>query len=90
MFALIAAFVYDRWHILYMMYSNAPSRLQQVNTFSAYEIKYADRIRSCEDVFLLQDGGLAIFGCDPGRERHNTVMVSLLPSDPRVPPVTQH
>lgn len=60
-----------------MMYKNAPGRLPEINTFRSYEIKFADRVRSCEDVLILESRGLAILACDPGRERWNTVMVRL-------------
>lgn len=58
-----------------MMYKNAPGRLSEINTFRSHEIKFADRVRSCEDVLILESRGLAILACDPGRERWNTVMV---------------
>ena len=46
-----------------------------VNTAKSYEIKFEDRLRSCEDAFLIEKEGLAILACDAGRERFNTVMV---------------
>ncbi|MBE3043342.1 hypothetical protein IMZ48_12385 [Candidatus Bathyarchaeota archaeon] len=46
-----------------------------MNTAKSYEIKFADRVRSCEDAFLIKEEGLAILACDAGRERLNTVMV---------------
>ena len=50
--------------------------VQLLPPYLKYEIKFADRVRSCEDVILLEDRGVAVMGCDPGRERYNTVMVS--------------
>ena len=46
-----------------------------MDTAKSYEIKFADRVRSCEDAFLIKEEGLAILACDVGRERYNTVMV---------------
>lgn len=68
-------FLYDRADTLSSFYRNAPERLPRVNTAKGYEIKFADRVRSCEDAFLIEKEGLAILACDAGRERHNTVMV---------------
>lgn len=49
------------------------------NAFSAYEVKFSDQLRNCEDVIML-DGldGLALLSCDEARDRWNTVMVSAL------------
>lgn len=73
--AAFAALVYDRSQLLYSFYGNEPSRLVKINTLSSPSIKFADRIRSCEDVVLIEERGLAIAACDAGRERWNTVMV---------------
>jgi arylesterase/paraoxonase len=45
--------------------------------FPAYEVKFANQLRNCEDVILL-DGldGVALLSCDEARDRWNTVMVS--------------
>ncbi|KAI1041470.1 hypothetical protein LB505_005639 [Fusarium chuoi] len=71
---LIASFVYERINLIQTFYQNAPSRITKVNNIGKYEIKFADQIRSCEDVLLIEEYHLAILACDPGRERHNTVM----------------
>jgi hypothetical protein len=73
--ALLSPFIYERGQTLSLFWKNAPKRLVKINTFASYEIKFADRIRSCEDALLIESEGLAILGCDPGRERWNTVMV---------------
>lgn len=73
--ALMSWFVYHRADTLATLYWNAPERLARVNTAKSYEIKFADRVRSCEDAFLIEKEGLAILACDAGRERYNTVMV---------------
>ncbi|KAI0107768.1 putative paraoxonase [Nemania sp. FL0031] len=77
--ALLAPFAYDRAEVASLFWKNAPHRLVKVNTFASHEIKFADRIRSCEDALLVESEGLAILGCDPGRERWNTVMGVFLP-----------
>ncbi|KAH9892207.1 putative paraoxonase [Xylariomycetidae sp. FL2044] len=77
--ASLSPLLYSRLQILSLLYTNAPERFIKINTFGAYEIKFADQIRSCEDVVLVESEGLAILGCDPGRERWNTVMGIFLP-----------
>ncbi|POR38283.1 Serum paraoxonase/arylesterase 1 [Tolypocladium paradoxum] len=62
-----------------MLYTNAPNRLVKIDAFRSHTVKFADRLRSCEDVLLLEERGLAIVACDPGRERWNTVMGIFLP-----------
>lgn len=58
--------------------------MSRVNTANNYDIKFADRVRSCEDAFLIEEEGLAILACDAGRERYNTVMVlTWVPMDER-------
>ncbi|KAI0130511.1 putative paraoxonase [Xylariales sp. AK1849] len=65
--------------MLWLIYSNTPERLPRINAFDSHEIKFADRIKSCEDVLLVESAGLAILACDPGRERWNSVMGFFLP-----------
>jgi arylesterase / paraoxonase len=73
---LLIPFFYDRRGAIKLLYENSPERLTKINTFKSHEIKFADRIRSCEDVLLVEEEGVAILACDPGREKWNTVMVS--------------
>ncbi|KAI0467150.1 putative paraoxonase [Xylaria cf. heliscus] len=78
--ALLLPFAYERGHVLTTLFwKNAPGRLVKINTFASHEVKFADRIRSCEDALIVESEGLAILGCDPGRERWNTVMGLFLP-----------
>lgn len=72
--AVVSRLVYPRLEVLFTFYNDAPSRLPQVNTFKRHEIKFADRVRSCEDALILESRGVAILACDPGRERWNTVL----------------
>lgn len=71
--------MYERINLIQTFYQNAPSRITKVNNIGKYEIKFEDRIRSCEDVLLIEEYHLAVLACDPGRERHNTVMVRFSP-----------
>lgn len=74
--AALSPILYERLQVLTLFYSNAPARLPRINAFKSHEIKFADKIRSCEDVLLVESLGVAILPCDPGRERWNSVMVS--------------
>ncbi|KAM0194825.1 hypothetical protein ACHAPI_006833 [Fusarium lateritium] len=71
---LLASFVYERLNLLKTFYLNTPARLVKLNNIGKYEIKFEDRVRSCEDVLLIEEHHLAILACDAGRERYNTVM----------------
>ncbi|KAJ4184951.1 hypothetical protein NW755_008865 [Fusarium falciforme] len=71
---LLIPFLYERSAVLSFFYKNTPARLHRTNSLGKYEIKFEDRMRSCEDVFLLEEHHLAIIACDAGRERWNTVM----------------
>lgn len=73
--------MYQRSGILYTFYANSPERLPRINTFKSHEIKFADKIRNCEDVLLIEEKQLAILACDDGREMRNVVMVSYHPPD---------
>ncbi|KAJ8121457.1 hypothetical protein ONZ43_g2096 [Nemania bipapillata] len=77
--ALLLPFGYERGQVASLFWSNAPHRLVKTNTFASHEIKFSDSIRSCEDALLVESQGIAILGCDPGRERWNTVMGIFLP-----------
>ncbi|KAM4059776.1 paraoxonase [Hirsutella rhossiliensis] len=72
--AALSPFLYERWQLFSTLHANAPDRLAKVNNLGSHQIKFSDRIRSCEDVLLLEAQGLALIACDPGRERWNTVM----------------
>lgn len=74
--ALLAVAVYSRIPLIQTFYYNHPDRLVEIDNIGPYEIKFSDKIRSCEDVILIESKGVAIVGCDAGRERWNTVMVS--------------
>ncbi|KAH8601845.1 hypothetical protein B0O99DRAFT_607577 [Bisporella sp. PMI_857] len=77
--AALSPWLWGRYRVLLLFYSNAPERIVKISNFQAHEIKFADRIRSCEDIVLVESEGIAIVGCDAGRERWNTVMGIFLP-----------
>ena len=82
--ALLAPWLYDRYHAFSPMLANRPSLFQKLNTFKSHEIKYRDQLRNCEDVIIEKSLGIAFLSCDPGRDRWNTVMVR--PKTPRKQP----
>lgn len=76
--ALAVTHLYRRVETLWSLEKNAPGKLQAISAFSTHDIKFADRIRNCEDGLLLDDShGWALLSCDFGRDRWNTVMVSI-------------
>ncbi|KAI5924003.1 putative paraoxonase [Camillea tinctor] len=77
--AVLSPVLYERAQTLYLFWKNAPERLVPVDNFGSYEIKFVDRVRSCEDALVLEPEGVSILACDPGRERWNTVMGMFLP-----------
>jgi len=77
---LFASFVSERINLLKTFYQNTPARVTKINNIGRHEVKFADRIRSCEDVLLIEKHHLAILACDAGRERWNTVMVRTDPA----------
>ncbi|KAM3501805.1 hypothetical protein MY11210_009275 [Beauveria gryllotalpidicola] len=79
--AALATFLYSRSNVLNSFIANAPDRLQKINTLKNYEIKFADRMRNCEDAVLLKERQLAITACDPGRDRWNVVMGISIPGE---------
>ncbi|KAJ6781859.1 hypothetical protein PWT90_08920 [Aphanocladium album] len=79
--AALASFLYSRSHVLKSFVANAPDRIEKVNTFQNYQVKFADRLRNCEDAVLLKDRQLAITACDPGRDKWNVVMGIYVPGD---------
>ncbi|KAI1432262.1 hypothetical protein GGR50DRAFT_689088 [Xylaria sp. CBS 124048] len=67
-------FLAGRIRVLSLAYFNAAGRMPRHANFTSSEVKFADRIRSCEDVVLIESLSLALLACDPGRETWNTVM----------------
>lgn len=67
-------YILGRYQALSTLVKNQPHKLQEVNEFSSYSVKFADRVRNCEDALIDEENALAILSCDPGRDRWNTVM----------------
>ncbi|KAI1077679.1 putative paraoxonase [Whalleya microplaca] len=80
--ATMAPKVFEHYRSIWsLLHNNAPDRMARINNFKSHEIKFTDTIRSCEDALLIESEGLAIFSCDAGRERWNTVMGIFLPGN---------
>jgi arylesterase/paraoxonase len=76
---VLGPFLYQRISLVLSLKDNAPGKIQSRSAFTSYEVKFAEQLRNCEDVILPEGlDGLAILSCDEGRDRWNTVMVSLL------------
>jgi arylesterase/paraoxonase len=74
---LAGSHIYKRVSFLRSLANNEPGHFQAVSAFPWHEIKYADQLKNCEDVVLLDDSeGWALLSCDAGRDNWNTVMVS--------------
>lgn len=76
---VICSHIYQRYQLFQSLESNAPGKLQPIHNLGLYEIRFADQVRNCEDVLLLEDSpGWALLSCDAGRDKWNTVMVRLV------------
>ncbi|OCL02849.1 putative paraoxonase [Glonium stellatum] len=73
-FSFALPYLYDREQVIESFFRNAPDKLKKFSTFKEYEVKFADRLRNCEDALLDEAMGLAILSCDVGRDKWNTVM----------------
>jgi arylesterase/paraoxonase len=76
--ALLAAsapYLYGRYVAFSGMFAHRPSVFQNVTTFRSQTVKFADKVRNCEDVVMVETLGVAFLSCDPGRDGWNTVMV---------------
>ncbi|KAF2032203.1 calcium-dependent phosphotriesterase [Setomelanomma holmii] len=79
--ALASPWVYDRYLGFSNMFTNRPGSLVEINTFKSLDVKFTDTIKNCEDVVLVEDKGVALLSCDPGRDRWNTVMGTFTKDD---------
>lgn len=71
--------------MVWLLVDNAPHKLTAVNTFAASSVKFADRLRNCEDGLMIDEDHVAIFSCDPGRDVWNTVMGTFTPDLSTIP-----
>ncbi|KAI7913089.1 hypothetical protein M0657_008426 [Pyricularia oryzae] len=81
----VSRYFAGRYYTLSRIYANRPHKLPPVNaSFVAtteaggsggrHAVLFADRIRNCEDGFVVPELGVAFLSCDPGRDGWNTVM----------------
>ncbi|KAH0029795.1 hypothetical protein KCU78_g3239, partial [Aureobasidium melanogenum] len=71
--------IYSRLSLLYTIETtNDPARLSTprgwITEKGNYEIKYANKLRNCEDLVVDEKAGYVVLGCDEGRDVWNTVM----------------
>lgn len=71
--------------MLAILLRNSPAKLPELNTFDNFSVKFSDRIRNCEDALLVEEQGLAILSCDPGRDLWNTVMGTFVENRSMIP-----
>ncbi|KAF3404125.1 Serum paraoxonase/lactonase 3 [Talaromyces pinophilus] len=83
--ALLYPFVAERARVVRLLVDNAPHKITEVNTFADSSIKFADRLRNCEDGLMIDEDHVAIFSCDAGRDVWNTVMGTFTPELSTVP-----
>ncbi|OCK76845.1 calcium-dependent phosphotriesterase [Lepidopterella palustris CBS 459.81] len=79
--SFLGPYLYDLGRELVMIVRNTPDRINTFSVFREKQIKFADRVRNCEDAVLDESMGLAILSCDEGRDKYNTVMGSFLAGD---------
>jgi hypothetical protein len=72
---IFAAFVQYRLHGLRLLVTNADGKFPRHADFKSSEVKFADRIRNCEDAVLVEGKEILIMAPDPGRDLWNNVMV---------------
>lgn len=80
----------ERARVVRLLVDNAPHKFTEVNTFADSSIKFADRLRNCEDGLIIDEDHVAIFSCDAGRDVWNTVMGTFTPDLSTVPPGNLH
>ncbi|EEA26973.1 hypothetical protein TMatcc_004746 [Talaromyces marneffei ATCC 18224] len=83
--ALLYPFLVERARVIRLLVDNAPHKLTEINTFADFSIKFADRIRNCEDGLMIDEDHVAIFSCDAGRDVWNTVMGTFTPDLSTIP-----
>ncbi|KAI9373404.1 hypothetical protein BJX61DRAFT_502864 [Aspergillus egyptiacus] len=71
--------------MLTLLVKNSPANLPEINAFAASSLKLVDKVRNCEDGLLIEEDGLAILSCDPGRDHWNTVMGTFHPNRSQIP-----
>ncbi|KAK1967205.1 calcium-dependent phosphotriesterase [Colletotrichum sublineola] len=90
MVAILLAALYPylstRLRALLLLRANSPRKLREFKAFSNYELKFRDELRNCEDAVIVEEDGMAILSCDPGRDLWNTVMGTFTKPFSAIPP----
>ena len=74
---MIGPYLYDRGVTFSGMLANRPGKFENLNLFKEHQVKFAQRMRNCEDVLIEEGMGVAFVSCNPGRDQWNTVMVRI-------------
>lgn len=82
---MLYPFLAERARVVRLLVDNAPHKLTEINTFADSSIKFADRLRNCEDGLMIEEDRVAIFSCDTGRDVWNTVMGTFTPDLSTIP-----
>ncbi|KAL3459798.1 hypothetical protein BJX64DRAFT_199721 [Aspergillus heterothallicus] len=84
-FAWAFPWLQGRKQALSLLAKNKPANIPEINKFSSYSHKLINKVRNCEDGILVEEDGLAILSCDPGRDLWNTVMGTFHPQRSQIP-----
>ncbi|PHH60458.1 hypothetical protein CDD81_1633 [Ophiocordyceps australis] len=79
--AWLAPYFAERALFMARVFGQKPGNLIQVDSFRSHRVEFADEIRNCEDVVMLEEEGLAITACDSDRDWYNTVMDVSIPHE---------
>ncbi|KAL4938888.1 hypothetical protein BDV06DRAFT_231469 [Aspergillus oleicola] len=83
--AISFPYLQGRQYALSLILNNKPENLLEINKFSTSSLKFANKVRNCEDGVIVQEDGFAILSCDPGRDLWNTVMGTFYPRREVIP-----
>ncbi|KAL5334100.1 hypothetical protein BJX70DRAFT_379021 [Aspergillus crustosus] len=79
------SYLQGRFYALSLIFRNKPENLPEINAFSTSSLKFANRVRNCEDGIIIEEDSFAILSCDPGRDLWNTVMGTFYPQRSLIP-----
>ncbi|KAL4965782.1 uncharacterized protein BDV14DRAFT_172075 [Aspergillus stella-maris] len=78
-------YLQGRQYALSLIVKNKPETLPEINKFTTSSLKFANKVRNCEDGIVVEQDGFAILSCDPGRDLWNTVMGTFYPRREVIP-----
>ncbi|KAK1989985.1 putative paraoxonase [Colletotrichum falcatum] len=84
--AALYPYIFTRLRALSFLWVNSPGKLREFKAFSTYELKFRRELRNCEDALVVEEDGVAILSCDPGRDLWNTVMGTFTEPVSAIPP----